>query len=548
MIGHLRFQHFLFTLLSALALLSCDSSSSGQLGEDCVEGDKCLTGLICSDGVCICNAETLEELCSINRQECGRLTTTDRCGKERIVACGTCETFETCASADGVTQCICTPPSDEQICSDESAECGELTAVDACGTRRTINCGLCTAPDICGGAEQANRCGCTGESESELCAQFNLTCGSRTVEDGCNRMRIVECGSCEPPQTCGGDGVENLCGCESESDLNFCIQRGAECGKVSGLDNCARMRVDVECGSCSNGTCGGGGKNLCGEDYALISPGSYLQGSPGDELGRDPDEGPVHTVSITRPFWVARTEVTNSQWSQQFPTAPSLFSTCGSECPVDSVNWYEAVSYLNQLSIAQGLPPCYNLSGCNQQVPGRNLICTNVSFAGLDCTGYRLPTEGEWEYIARAGSETALPSGPLTNFSCSNPDLSLDSIAWFCGNAAVTYQPCWDSSMEITGSSTCAGTHPVASKSPNDFGLHDMIGNLWEWTNDWYGGYPAISLTDPQGPMQGNARVVRGCAWSNGARFCRSASRNFYAPEYRFLNVGFRAVRTYSEN
>ena len=542
-----RFRYFFLTALAVL-IVSCDAGTSGQQGEDCVDGDKCLTGLVCSDGVCICDAETLKELCSSNQQECGRLTTIDRCGMERIVACGTCESFETCASSNGKKQCICNPSSDAELCSNASAECGELTATDECGIERTINCGSCTSPETCGGAEQPNSCGCKSESEAELCSQLELTCGSRTVEDRCSRMQIIECGTCELPQTCGGNGVENQCGCEPESDLNFCIQRNAECGKISGIDNCGQMRTDIECGNCSDGTCGGGGKNRCGEDYVLVSPGSYLQGSPGDELGRDQDEGPVHTVSITRPFWVARAEVTNSQWSLLFPTAPSLFSTCGNECPVDSINWYEAVSYLNQLSVNEGVTPCYTLNGCNQQVPGRNLVCSNVEFAGLDCTGYRLPTEGEWEYLARAGSDTALPNGPLSNFSCSMPDSNLDSVAWFCGNAAVAYEPCWDSSMEITGSSTCAGTHPVASKSPNDFGLYDMIGNLWEWTNDWYGGYPAISLTDPEGPAQGNARVVRGCAWSNGARFCRSASRNFYAPEYRFLNVGFRAVRTYSDN
>lgn len=175
------------------------------------------------------------------------------------------------------------------------------------------------------------------------------------------------------------------------------------------------------------------------------------------------------------------------------------------------------------------------------------MICSNAVFQGLTCLGYRLPTEGEWEFIARAGTTTSLPNGPLNGFSCATPDPGLDAIGWYCGNAEVSYSPCWNSKNDITGSSTCAGTHPVRGKLPNDWGVYDMIGNLWEWTNDWYGGYPASSVLNPTGPNQGTTKVVRGCAWSNGARFCRVASRNYYSTDYRFLNVGFRAVRSYSE-
>ena len=537
----------LLVLLASVVAASCSGAREGELGQACFQSDKCFTGLMCVANNCVCEAESDQELCLRHQASCGQVTTKDRCHGERTIDCGHCVAPEECQVSNAGHTCACTAQTDTEICRTLNANCGSLAHTDRCGRVRNLGCGDCAAPETCGGASVTNQCGCTPEDAPTLCEKVNANCGVLTVTDHCGGSQTINCGTCMTPQTCGGHNEINRCGCQPQSDPTFCQEKGAECGRLSGLDNCEHMRLNIDCGLCAQGQCGGRGKNRCGSDYALISPGSYVRGSPPEELGRDADEGPAHVVSITRTIWVAKTEVTNVEWAQRMMTAPSSFTGCGANCPVDTVNWWEAVSYLNALSISEDLPPCYQLEGCNGQTPVQHLVCSSVQFLGSDCPGYRLPTEGEWEFVARAGTSTPLPTGELTDFSCANPDPGLDSIAWFCGNAAVNYAPCWNSNNDITGSSTCAGTHPVGEKAPNNWGINDMIGNLWEWTSDWYGGYPAASVSNPSGPTQGTTRVVRGCAWSNGARFCRVANRNFYSPDYRFLNVGFRAIRNYSE-
>jgi len=541
-------QAFLFcTLNFVLGLSACDTPREGEKGQPCFQDAKCFTGLTCVNDRCVCEAETESELCTTNKANCGVLNIQDSCGQLRALNCGSCKAPEVCGGIGTANVCACAPLTDTELCAEANADCDQFESTDNCGEARVVICGDCSPPQTCGGSGIANQCGCVPADDNTICLQENASCGQLNITDNCGGLRTVECGQCNLPETCGGGEESQQCGCTAESNATFCQRSNANCGHFSGTDNCGTVRTDVDCGDCTTGICGGGGKNLCGDKYALVAPGNFTMGSPGTELGRDPDESPAHVVSITRPIWFSKTEINNREWANLIMTAPSSFTGCGSECPVDSVNWWEAISYLNALSVSEKLPACYTLNGCNGRSPGLNLICTSVIFAGLDCPGYRLPTEGEWEYAARGGSATSIPSGDLRNFSCATPDQDLARMGWFCGNAAVSYSPCYDSSMDITGSSTCAGTHPVGEKRANAFGLHDMIGNLWEWTNDWYGGYPANSVTDPTGAPEGTHRVVRGCAWSNGARFCRSASRNYYSPDYRFLNVGFRPVRNYSE-
>ena len=124
---------------------------------------------------------------------------------------------------------------------------------------------------------------------------------------------------------------------------------------------------------------------------------------------------------------------------------------------------------------------------------------------------YRLPTEAEWEYAARAGT-----TGPRYG--------ETDEIAWYAGNSG-------------------GRTHPVGRKRPNAWGLHDMLGNVWEWTADWYGPYPSGAASDPRGPASGSFRVRRGGGWYSDAGRCRSADRNGFEPSYRDFNLGFRLAR-----
>ncbi len=233
--------------------------------------------------------------------------------------------------------------------------------------------------------------------------------------------------------------------------------------------------------------------------FVRIPAGEYQMGSPASEKGRYDDEGPRHRVRITRPFLLQATEVTQAQYKAVMGSNPSHFSSCGSTCPVENVSWLDAVAYCNALSAKAGLTACYQVSG------------KTARFAGLSCRGYRLPTEAEWEYAARAGTSGARYA-------------SLDAAAWHGGNSG-------------------SKTHSVGGKRPNAWGLYDMLGNVWEWTHDWFGKYESRAVSDPTGPSGGSFRVLRGCSWHSSARFCRAALRRF-TPGNRGQNLGFRPARS----
>ncbi|MCP4656588.1 MAG: SUMF1/EgtB/PvdO family nonheme iron enzyme, partial [bacterium] len=261
-----------------------------------------------------------------------------------------------------------------------------------------------------------------------------------------------------------------------------------------------------------------------GMRFRLIPRGSFTMGSPESEPGRFGDET-QHKVTLTRAFRMAATEVTQAQWRAVMGNDPSYFASCGDECPVEMVSWYDAVAFANRLSKSSNFETCYELSGCKGAPGSEGYSCAKVEFRGLDCGGYRLPTEAEWEYAARAGKGTALYTGPLSiRDTCDGPEL--DEIGWYCGNS---------------GSST----HPVGRKGTNDWGLYDMLGNVLEWTWDRYAEYETTSARDPLGPPGGSSRVGRGRSWIGGARGCRAAYRLGYAPGFRYDGVGFRLVRTY---
>ena len=235
------------------------------------------------------------------------------------------------------------------------------------------------------------------------------------------------------------------------------------------------------------------GKDLS-SGYVRIEPGRFTMGSPGGAEGRDDDEV-RHEVRITRAFALKKTEVTQGEWKAVMGNNPSLFKDCGDDCPVEQVSWLDTLDFLNKLSDREGLQRCYD----------------GERFAGLDCTGYRLPTEAEWEYAARAGT-TGDRHGPL------------DDVAWYSGNSGFK-------------------TQRVGTKRANAWGLHDMMGNVWEWTQDWYGAYSGAA-SDPTGPASGELRVFRGGSWSLVARRARSAGRLRYSPAFRSDFLGFRPSRS----
>jgi formylglycine-generating enzyme required for sulfatase activity/serine/threonine protein kinase len=226
----------------------------------------------------------------------------------------------------------------------------------------------------------------------------------------------------------------------------------------------------------------------------FIPAGSFGMGSALGETQREDDERP-HDVTLTRGFWLHATEVTQGQYEALMGSNPSEFKACGPSCPVDSVSWQEAVAYMDRLSLRDGLEACY--------AGGR--------FKGPQCSGYRLPTEAEWEYAARAGSSEARHGDP-------------EVIAWHDANAGKT-------------------PHPVATKQPNAWGLHDMLGNVWEWSHDWYGAYGAAAR-DPAGPGGGSSRVIRGGGWEVPSSSVRAAFRGGFGPAERGNFLGFRVART----
>ena len=249
--------------------------------------------------------------------------------------------------------------------------------------------------------------------------------------------------------------------------------------------------------------------NSLGMEFVHIPRGTFTMGSSSNELGGENDER-RHQVTLTKGIYMQTTEVTQGQWKAVMGGNPSKFKNCGDDCPVERVAWYDAQKFIQKLN---------RMEGSNR---------------------YRLPNEAEWEYASRAGSTTAFANGDISELKCGY-DSNLDAMGWYCGNSSVRYRGCFN--ITKGGGSKCAGTHPVAQKQPNAWGLYDMHGNVWEWCQDWYGDYPSGSVTDPNGSPGGSDRVLRGGSWGNGSRRCRSADRSGLAPGDRRGGVGFRLLR-----
>ena len=229
--------------------------------------------------------------------------------------------------------------------------------------------------------------------------------------------------------------------------------------------------------------------------FIRIEPGEFKMGSAVDSAGRGLDEE-LHSVRLTRPYLLKATEVTQGEWVSVMGSNPSEFSRCGNDCPVERVSWLEAIVFCNALSRRDRLPECYSGS----------------TFKGVTCTGYRLPTEAEWEFAALSGQAKKTEGG-------------LAAVAVYDGNSG-------------------GRTSPVARKSPDGLGLYDMLGNVWEWCNDRYGPYANGSVTDPAGPTTGTMRTTRGGAWTDASEFVRPANRFKSDPLGRYNNVGLRPART----
>ena len=223
-----------------------------------------------------------------------------------------------------------------------------------------------------------------------------------------------------------------------------------------------------------------------------VVPGRFRMGSPANEPGRYDSEGPVHEVTISKGFWLFDTPCTQALWQSVMGTNPSRFQS--PDRPVEQVSWDVAQDFITRL---------------NNMVPGLSLS---------------LPTEAHWEYACRAGTNTALYTGPIDIKDELNAP-ALDPIAWYSGNSK-------------------GETHPVGMKAPNDWGLYDMLGNVLEWCADGQRNYSSIPVVDPIGETEGGAnRSLRGGSWFSFAHLVRAACRDWDRPDVRDVNIGFRCAQ-----
>jgi len=253
-------------------------------------------------------------------------------------------------------------------------------------------------------------------------------------------------------------------------------------------------------------------------EMVFVPGGSFEMGNPS---GGESNERPVHTVTLTG-FYMGKYEVTQAQYQAVMGTNPSKFS--GINLPVEQVTWYDALVFCNKLSIMEGLTPAYRISGSTDPAAwGTVPTSSNATWNAVEVvggsTGYRLPTEAQWEYAAKGGN------GSPGNYTYSGSN-TVGDVAWYSGN--VSYG---------------SGTKAVGTKAPNGLDLYDMSGNVVEWCWDWYGSYSSEAQTDPQGASSGSNRVARGGSWGYPVGGVRSASRGRDAPILRSDGFGFRLVR-----
>ena len=215
-------------------------------------------------------------------------------------------------------------------------------------------------------------------------------------------------------------------------------------------------------------------------EMVRVEGGIFTMGATAEQgSDADSDEKPTHQVTLSS-YSIGKTEVTQALWEAVMGSNPSYFK--GSNLPVEQVSWEDCKTFIRKLNA----------------LTGKN---------------FRLPTEAEWEFAARGGNNSR-----GYKYSGSN---TLSNVAWYDDNSS-------------------SKTHPVATKAPNELGIYDMSGNVYEWCNDWYDDYTSASQTNPTGPNSGSFRVFRGGSWNGNARYCRVSNRLINAPTRRYNSLGLR--------
>jgi len=225
----------------------------------------------------------------------------------------------------------------------------------------------------------------------------------------------------------------------------------------------------------------------------FVKGGTFTMGCTSEQSDCDDDEKPAHQVTVSD-FYIGKYEVTQKQWREIMGNNPSHFSGCDN-CPVENVSWNDIQEFIKKLN----------------QKTGKK---------------YRLPTEAEWEYAARGGVETHGRASDNNTPRASKKyagSNNIEEVAWYSSNSG-------------------SKTNPVGRKKPNELGIFDMSGNVWEWCSDWYGSnyYKNSPQTNPQGPSSGAIRVLRGGSWSRIAQYCRVSNRSIFTSDFRIGSRGFR--------
>ena len=254
-------------------------------------------------------------------------------------------------------------------------------------------------------------------------------------------------------------------------------------------------------------------------EMVFVQGGTFEMGCTPEQTNCASDESPVHEVTLTD-FYIGKYEVTQAQWAAIVPEySPNYNFGQGDTHPAYRISWYDAVTFCNRLSQQEGYTPVYYADPGFTQVYDALDDGSGTVYWDPTANGYRLPTEAEWEYAARGGAQSE-----GYQFSGS---ANINEVAWYAGN---------DNSQ----------SEPAGTKAPNELGVYDMSGNVFECCWDWYssGYYDYSPGCTPLGPTGGSLRVQRGGSWNFSAPFCRVAYRIINSPGNRLGYYGFRLSRT----